>query len=143
MLPLGLLPYGMLPHGTTAVPLAGMWYNSTMTVRRVVTGALLGGVAGLVIGYFLFAQVGESRVSVEALLTFDSGSGVGGAVRRVAGQVAGLADIRRSILLAGVAGAGAGAVGAMTPAGRRRTTGRRITRSRISRQTASRRNRRS
>ncbi len=65
---------------------------------------IIGAVAGLVAGYFLFAEVAGVRFSVTDLLPV-SGGGIGAGFGRLAQRVAGIEEIRRNILLSGAAGA--------------------------------------
>lgn len=91
-------------------------------MKRIVPFAILGAAIGVVAGYFLFSEIAGARVSVQALLGLDTGSGLGGAIRRAAGEVAGLDEIRRNIIITGAVGAGIAAITAVISGvgGRRR-----------------------
>ncbi len=65
--------------------------------------ALVLGVVGLVVGYFLFGKVGGDYVRLTTLLNL-SGGGIAGFMRNLAG----IGEIRQNILLSGTAGAGVG-----------------------------------
>ncbi len=71
---------------------------------RVVLFALLLGIVGLVIGYFLFANyIGDKYVSVERLLRSSNNF-----IEKIEDSVLNLARIKRNILISGAAGAGLG-----------------------------------
>jgi len=89
-------------------------------MKRIITIAIIGGIAGIVAGYFIFGSIAGQRVSLEALLSFGSGSGFGNALRRAANDVVGISAIRRNILLTGAAGAGAAVVASILGPRRRR-----------------------
>lgn len=82
--------------------------------------AIIGGVAGLVAGYLIFGEIAGQRVSLEALLSFGTGSGIGNALRRAANSAVGITEIRRNILLTGAAAAIAAVVAAVFGPGRSR-----------------------
>lgn len=90
-------------------------------MKRVLLFAILGGIIGIVAGYYLFGEIGGVRVTVEQLLTFGSGAGLGGALRRAAQDLVGIDTVRRNILLTGaVTAAVAGITAMLTGAGGRR-----------------------
>ena len=82
-------------------------------MRRVVLGAVLGGLLGIVVGYVLFARIGGVRLSVDALVPFDRGGALRSVVRRAAGAITGIDRIRRNILISGGVGAIACVVGVL------------------------------
>jgi hypothetical protein len=86
-------------------------------MKRILVFAVIGGAIGVVAGYYIFGTVGGTRISIEALLSFGSGGGLGGAIRRAAGDVAGLPEIRRNILLTGAVAAGVAAFTAVLSGG--------------------------
>lgn len=71
---------------------------------------VVGAAAGLIIGYLIFARVGDSYVGLSMIL--GTGEGVTGALNQLGGAVVGAAAIRRSILVAGLIGLAAGIVAA-------------------------------
>ncbi|MEX2443337.1 MAG: hypothetical protein WD492_07020 [Alkalispirochaeta sp.] len=90
-------------------------------MKRIIVFAILGGVLGIVAGYFVFGSVAGSQVSVQALLSFGGGDSLEGLVRRAAEQIAGIDEIRRNILLTGAVAAGVAGITAMlTGAGSRK-----------------------
>lgn len=90
-------------------------------MKRIITIAVIGGVAGLIAGYVIFGSIAGQRVSIQALVSFGSGAGFGNALRRAAGDVLGISEVRRNILLTGAAGAGAAVIASIfAPRNRRR-----------------------
>jgi hypothetical protein len=89
-------------------------------MKRIVIFAVIGGAIGIVAGYYIFGTVAGARVGIDALLSFGSGGGLGGAIRRAAGEVVGLPEIRRNILLTGAVAAGVAAFTAVLSGGGRR-----------------------
>ena len=82
-------------------------------MNKTVSSVALFGIAGLIVGYLVFARVAGSYVSLQALLT-PAQSGLA----RFGRSVAGIPEIRRNILLSGAAGAVVGFV-VMNVLGRR------------------------
>ena len=78
------------------------------------------GIVGLVVGYFLFASLGNGYLPLSTL--FGVANGLGDRLRNaLTGIVANLPEIRRNILLSGLVGVVAGlAIGIGTRGGRRR-----------------------
>ncbi|MFW5827073.1 MAG: hypothetical protein ACOCU4_03220 [Alkalispirochaeta sp.] len=90
-------------------------------MKRIILFAILGGLIGLVAGYFIFGSVAGNQVSLRALLSFGGGDHLEGVLRRAAEQITGIDDIRRNILLTGAVAAGVAGITAMlTGAGSRR-----------------------
>ncbi|MFW6228800.1 MAG: hypothetical protein ACOC2V_05010 [Alkalispirochaeta sp.] len=79
---------------------------------------VIGGIVGLPIGYFVFGEIAGVRLEIGALIPSGADSGIGGALRNAAGNLAGINEIRRNILLSGAGGAVLGM--ASTVLGRRR-----------------------
>ncbi len=79
---------------------------------------VIGGIVGLALGYFAFGAIAGGRPEIGALIPSGPDSGIGGALRNAAGNLAGINEIRRNILLSGAGGAVLGM--ASTVLGRRR-----------------------
>lgn len=79
-------------------------------MKRLIVSILIGGIGGLVVGYFVFGEIAGAQISVQSLLPRGSGGGIGGAIRDAANDLVGIDEIRRKILLAGAGGAGLGIV---------------------------------
>ncbi|HUX20131.1 MAG TPA: hypothetical protein VMW69_02760 [Spirochaetia bacterium] len=89
-------------------------------MRNSLVLAIVLGIVGLVIGYFLFASVGNGHIPLSTL--FGVANGLGDRLRNaLTGIVANLPEIRRNILLSGLVGVVAGLViGIGMRGGRRR-----------------------
>jgi len=87
-------------------------------MSKMIGRIVIGGIAGLVIGYFAFGK----GIDIGVLIPSGAGSGIGGALRNAAGNLvdnlAGISEIRRNILLSGAGGAGLGLLSVF--AGKRR-----------------------
>ena len=88
-------------------------------MRRFVIVAIVGAVLGLVVGYLLFARIGNVRLSLDALISFGRGGTARSVLRRTAETITGIDRIRRNILISGGIGA-AICVGAVLFGGRGR-----------------------
>lgn len=74
-------------------------------MRRIVTFALVLGVLGLVVGYFIFGKIAGQYVAVDTLL------GLGDdLISRIGEAVVEVSDVRRNILISGAAGVGIGII---------------------------------
>lgn len=71
---------------------------------KIVSSALLFGLAGLIAGYFLFARVGNSYIDLSTLIL--PGEGL---LKQLGNAIRGVEEIRRKILISGGAGLLAGA----------------------------------
>lgn len=74
-------------------------------MRRIGFLVIVCGVVGLVVGYLIFAQIGNSYVAISTLIT-----GSENIFQRAARQIAGIDEMRRNILLMGAGGAAIGVV---------------------------------
>jgi hypothetical protein len=72
-------------------------------MKNTISLALILGIAGLVLGYFLFARFGNSYIPVRDLLP-----GSDSIVKKIGDAIKGVEEIRRNILLTGAAGFGIG-----------------------------------
>jgi hypothetical protein len=77
-------------------------------MSKMIGRIVIGGIAGLAIGYFAFGEIAGVRLDIGALIPSGANSGIGGALRNAAGNLAGINEIRRNILLSGAGGAGLG-----------------------------------
>ena len=93
-------------------------------MRNVLALAIVLGIIGLVLGYFLFASLGNGHIPVSTLLGVSNGPLQD--LRNIGtGLIANLPDIRRNILLSGLVGVVAGVVIGVTTGGRGRRRRRR------------------
>jgi predicted tellurium resistance membrane protein TerC len=72
---------------------------------KILSTALLLGIIGLVVGYFLFGKVGNSYIGLKALLMPSDSL-----LSQIGNTLRGVETIRQNILLSGGAGAVVGAV---------------------------------
>ncbi len=75
-------------------------------MKRFITPAVLFGIGGLVLGYFLFAKFGNSYIPVQDLF-FSSGDSI---LKKLGNAVRGVEEVRRKVLLTGAGGAVLGLV---------------------------------
>jgi hypothetical protein len=74
-------------------------------MRRVILLLIILGIAGLVVGYLIFARTEGGYVSVQALFTPSSN-----VLEELVKSVTGIKRMREKILICGAAGAGAGVI---------------------------------
>lgn len=74
-------------------------------MKNIVSSVLVLGILGLVVGYFLFAKVGNSYVDVQVLIA--PGESM---LQKFGNTLRGVEEIRRKILISGGAGAVLGLV---------------------------------
>ncbi len=75
-------------------------------MKSPISLALVLGIAGLVLGYFLFAKFGDSYIPVRDLL-FGGGDSI---LKKLGNAVRGVEEVRRKMLLTGAGGAVIGLV---------------------------------
>lgn len=74
-------------------------------MRSIVTFALVLGLLGLVVGYFIFGKIAGQYVAVDTLL------GLGDdLISRIGEAFVQIGDVRRNILISGAAGVGIGII---------------------------------
>jgi hypothetical protein len=93
-------------------------------MKRTAVAVILGGIAGLAVGYALFGEIAGVRVSVGELLTFGDSS-FGGTLRRAVQDIAGISRVRQQILVSGAVGAVVGLVGVVLSGSRSSRSSRR------------------
>jgi hypothetical protein len=74
-------------------------------MKRIVLLLIIVGIAGLVVGYLIFARTAGGYVSVQALFTPSSN-----VLEELVKSVTGIKKIRQNILICGAVGAGAGVI---------------------------------
>ncbi len=74
-------------------------------MRRILSNAIILGIVGIVVGYFLFGKVGGSYIGLKTLLMPSDSL-----LSKVGNTLRGVESIRQNILLSGGAGAVIGAV---------------------------------
>jgi hypothetical protein len=84
-------------------------------LRRVILAIIVLGAAGLVVGYLIFARTTSGYLSLKSLV-----SPARNVIDDLVKNVAGIPQIRQSILICGAVGGGIGLVGAAVAGGGRR-----------------------
>ena len=89
-------------------------------MRNTLVLAIIFGIIGLVVGYFLFASLGNGYMPLSTL--FGVSNGFGDSLRNaVTGIIKNLPEVRRNIIISGLVGVVAGfVIGVGTRGGRRR-----------------------
>ena len=82
-------------------------------MNKSISLAVLLGVVGLVVGYFLFGKIGNGYIKVGDLLSAPK-SGLAGVGRQVIDAITDIDQIRRNILISGGVGAALGLVGGLS-----------------------------
>lgn len=89
-------------------------------MRNTLVLAILFGIIGLVVGYFLFASLGNGYISLSVL--FGVSNGIGDTLRNIGtGLIKNLPEVRRNIIISGLVGVVVGfVIGIGSRGGRRR-----------------------